>query len=121
MSMRLHRLMEFRAWRLSEVIRIRTDENTWVEVKGHAGYAEPGKDIVCAAVSALYETLRLALGEICGVENPEVEPGLIRLSPSDLSPLARAFSSASTLFEAFTMGMREIALQYPDYVSYEVV
>ncbi|MBS7176260.1 MAG: ribosomal-processing cysteine protease Prp, partial [Clostridiales bacterium] len=35
------------------VIRRQTDGIT---VTGHAGYAEPGKDIVCAAVSALLQT-----------------------------------------------------------------
>lgn len=101
------------------MIRIRTDENTWVEVKGHAGYAEPGKDIVCAAISVLYETLMLALEEISGVELGD-KTGLIRMNPLDLSSPAMAFSSASTLFEAFTTGMKRIAEQYPDYVSYEV-
>ena len=33
---------------------VRTNEIT---VSGHAGYAEPGKDIVCAAVSVLVNTL----------------------------------------------------------------
>lgn len=34
-----------------------------IEIQGHAGYAERGKDIVCAGVSALYGTLVAELDE----------------------------------------------------------
>ena len=32
--------------------------------KGHAGYAEPGKDIVCAGISALCSALEVALDNL---------------------------------------------------------
>lgn len=38
---------------LSEV-RIRPE---WIEISGHAGYAESGKDIVCASITAFTQTL----------------------------------------------------------------
>jgi len=34
-----------------------------IEIHGHAGYAEKGKDIVCAGVSTLYGTLVAELDE----------------------------------------------------------
>lgn len=37
------------------MIKIKKLENG-VTIRGHAGYAEPGKDIVCAAVSTLVAT-----------------------------------------------------------------
>ena len=36
------------------VVKIRENRLT---IEGHAGYAEPGKDIVCAGVTALTQTL----------------------------------------------------------------
>ncbi|MFZ5969534.1 MAG: ribosomal-processing cysteine protease Prp [Bacillota bacterium] len=36
-------------------------------VKGHAGYAEPGEDIVCAAISILAQTTLLALNELTSI------------------------------------------------------
>lgn len=36
------------------VVKVRKN---WIAVDGHAGYAEKGNDIVCAAVSALAQTL----------------------------------------------------------------
>jgi uncharacterized protein YsxB (DUF464 family) len=35
-----------------------------IEVKGHANYAEHGKDIVCAAVSAIMQTALLGLHSV---------------------------------------------------------
>lgn len=92
------------------MIHIRTDESSWVEVKGHAGYAEPGKDIVCAAISVLYETLRLNLMQCSNLQYEE-EDGLLMADPT----------SGPTLFAAVTAGMKEVAYQYPENVSYELV
>ena len=39
------------------LIEVKIRENEII-IFGHAGYAEPGKDIVCAGVTALTETLR---------------------------------------------------------------
>lgn len=40
------------------IITIKVTPNS-IEATGHANYAEHGKDIVCAAVSALLQTLEL--------------------------------------------------------------
>lgn len=42
------------------MIDIYIDEHT-ISIQGHAGYAEPGKDIVCAGVSAILQTAQLGL------------------------------------------------------------
>lgn len=39
-----------------------------ISVTGHAGYAPAGQDIVCAAVSALTQTLILGLRQVAGME-----------------------------------------------------
>lgn len=46
------------------------DGETRIEATGHSGYAEPGKDIVCAAVSAILTTAALGL-EALAKEYPE--------------------------------------------------
>lgn len=38
-------------------IKVKRYIYTVIEIEGHAGYDEPGKDIICAAVSALWNTL----------------------------------------------------------------
>ena len=41
-----------------------------IEISGHAGYAEAGKDIVCAGVTALTQTLIRSLE---GLTSDEIE------------------------------------------------
>lgn len=48
-------------------------------VRGHAGYAERGRDIVCAAVSAITQTALLGLEEHLGLR-PEA-----RIAPGDFA------------------------------------
>ena len=38
------------------------------EVSGHSGYSERGKDIVCAAVSAIVQTAVIGLTEVLGIK-----------------------------------------------------
>lgn len=56
-------------------IEITVGRKNTVKIKGHASYAPRGQDIVCAAVSAIFQTLCMAVGEVyekkgdvCGVE-----------------------------------------------------
>lgn len=87
------------------MICIKTDGRRYCEITGHAGFAEVGHDIVCAAVSALFCTLVIAVD---GDSKESVLHGQIRAAPTQ---------NNKALFRAFTMGCREIAAQYPDNVQ----
>ena len=80
----------------------------WFE--GHAEYAEKGQDIVCAGVSALYETLAMHDATYAG----ELKPGymFIWAKPGK-------YHEAMPIMDAFAAGFGQIAKQYPDHVSYE--
>ena len=41
-----------------------TKKDSLITIKGRAGYAEPGKDIVCAAVSALTQAFIASIEEL---------------------------------------------------------
>ncbi len=41
-----------------------TKKDSLITIKGHAGYEEPGKDIVCAAVSALTQAFIASIEEL---------------------------------------------------------
>lgn len=86
-------------------------------VEGHANYAEYGKDIVCAAVSALCQTLMNALA---AYTDDDIS---VRASPGDSMILWRGRQSkeAALLTMSFLDGMRDIAETYPDYVKYEIL
>ncbi|MDB8682165.1 ribosomal-processing cysteine protease Prp, partial [[Ruminococcus] gnavus] len=53
-------------------MRIRPER---IEIFGHAGYADPGKDIVCAGVTALTQTLIQSIDDLT---DDEIE---YRISP----------------------------------------
>lgn len=83
-----------------------------IVVAGHAGYAEPGKDIVCAAVSALTQAFAVSMDKLTTDKiNSEIGPGkaLIRYT-GNLSEQGRL------LEDSFFLGVRMIAAEYPQYV-----
>lgn len=90
-----------------------------LSVKGHAGFAEYGRDIVCAAVSVLAQTAVLALRMIAGLE-PKVrlDQGLLEISlPARASHEAEA--KAFVILDTVALGLAEIAKEHPRYVSIE--
>lgn len=81
-------------------------------ITGHAGFAEPGKDIVCAAVSALFLTLCDSLDEMTGDEyDAESVGGLGSIRWKNMTDKGRL------LFEHTLNGFRMIADRYPDNVQ----
>ena len=81
-------------------------------VQGHAGYAEPGKDIVCAAVSILTSTLAYILNrdsfESCF--EPELSAFRAMVADEGLKKRYRPYFD-------FTMeGLRMLQAAYPDNI-----
>ncbi len=85
----------------------------YLKVDGHAGYAEKGGDIVCAAVSALACTLSARVmdttGEACYDIYADKEHGRMLISASG--------KQAMEAFETVLTGLKEVAFAYPEYVS----
>ena len=44
------------------------DRITGFSVSGHSGYAEAGKDIVCAAISAVVTMAETTINDVCGAK-----------------------------------------------------
>ncbi len=84
---------------------------TGFECVGHAGFAEEGQDIVCAAVSILTTTCANALESVAGVK-PRVSAadGKMLLSlPKD------AGHDAQVILRAMRQGLSDLAEEYPRY------
>lgn len=92
-----------------------------LKAAGHAGAGEYGKDIVCAAVSVLVQTLAEKVQEAAkgGMMNGSVQygEGWMRVSAS---PKAVMSETAAAWFELVQAGLDAIAEQYPDNVELEV-
>ena len=84
---------------------------TGFECKGHAGFAESGQDIVCAAVSILTTTCANALETVAGVRP------LVSAQSGDMFLALPAHSGhdAQVILKAMRQGMRDLAEEYPDH------
>lgn len=76
-------------------------------VQGHAEYAPHGKDIVCAAVSALAYALIGALEEDGLIRELVVRPGFMTV----------AAKKEDKAFDVVRCGILQIAARYPQCVS----
>lgn len=86
------------------------EKNMILQASGHAGYAEKGSDIVCAAVSALIQTLAYS-----------VDGGTVTRSQDDCNTLTvqaeQSFDNMAK-FELVTDGLMLLAKQYPENVQF---
>jgi uncharacterized protein YsxB (DUF464 family) len=83
--------------------------------EGHAGFAQAGEDIVCAAVSALVMTAVNSLEAftqeaVC--VNVKKEPPVIELSFQDIPG-----KEAGLLMDSLVLGIQGIAKQYKKYIK----
>lgn len=85
---------------------------TGFECKGHAGYAQEGSDIVCAAVSVLTTTCINALESVAGVEPAvEVAEGYMKAQLP-----ASSSHDAQIILQCMRQGLSDLAEQYPRYL-----
>lgn len=91
-----------------------------VVAKGHANFAEYGKDIVCASVT----TLMCALGDILNTENIDCTisiddmGGQMRIKAK---PKIDQVHDCKIMFKTITNALRDIASAYPDNVDFKEI
>lgn len=77
-----------------------------LRAEGHAGYAEKGKDIVCAAVSVLMQTLACSAGPCMGNDG------------KGFSVVCKKSNDNIAKFELVTDGLALLQREYPENVRY---
>lgn len=87
--------------------------STNIQVDGHAGYAEPGKDIICSAVSVLTFNLIKSIEFLTKdkIKYQDNTPGHINIQFENLS------EQSKLLIDSFFIGVSEVATAYPEYVQ----
>lgn len=86
--------------------------------KGHAGYAEAGEDIVCAAVSALTQATEYGLTEVIGapvdrkLNEKRADYTVELVSSAD----AATRQQAQVLFKTLSGSLQSIANEYPRHI-----
>lgn len=83
-----------------------------IEIEGHAGYAEAGKDIVCAGVSALTQTLIKSIEDLTSDKiRYDIMPGKADIYFRNLS------EAGKLLVDSFFLGICQIAAEFSEYVK----
>ena len=87
------------------------------DVSGHAGYAEPGKDIVCAAVSAVVQAAVLGLTDVIGlnVKYRQKNGNARCIIPKRLNIEQR--EKAEIVLKTMVFGLKSIQSGYSEYIS----
>ena len=87
-----------------------------LEAEGHAGYAAKGSDIVCAAVTAVCDTLARFVERTARMSEIRMDEGHILIKAT---PQPRYKSITSLIYRVIAGELEAIAAEYPDYVSFE--
>lgn len=100
------------------VVRIGRDKKGFIRqftIKGHAGYADSGSDIVCAAVSAVAYTAVGALGELTGEGEYTEKDGFMECRISH-SVKQESEYTVRVILESMLIGLRQIELRYSNFI-----
>lgn len=81
-----------------------------MRISGHACFDEVGRDIVCAAVSVLIQTLAQHLNDTADLHYVDYDGAQIREIMAD-------GRNAMIAYETVMTGLRMIANQYPDNLN----
>ena len=90
---------------------------TGFSVSGHSGYAEEGKDIVCAAISAIVTMAEATINDVCGakakvrVKNEDARVTLMLPTSCDEEESVQAVLAGMMLT---LCSMRD---DYPDFIE----
>lgn len=91
------------------VVSVRKDG---VTVSGHANYAETGKDIVCAGVTALVQGLIKSIEDLISDKiQYDITPGRADIHFKDLS------GAGKLLVDSFFLGICLIADDFPEHIK----
>lgn len=93
-----------------------------VTVKGHAGTAPKGEDLVCAGVSAIAYTLAANAENL--VQTGKAKKPVIRMDEGDaeisVQAVAGAKMTVEVIFRAICSGFELMAKRYPESVSFTI-
>lgn len=88
---------------------------TRVRTSGHSGLAESGRDLLCAAVSALVQTAYLALVDIYGDVRCDRADGFFEFDVPDRGDV----HDADVIINAMRVGIKDLASGYPQNLKLE--
>lgn len=82
-------------------------------LQGHAGYSIPGRDIVCAAISAITINTINSIDQLTSVRPDVIEADACTIYAAE----NHKDESVRTLLMSAKIGYKSIAEEYPEYVE----
>lgn len=102
-----------------KIIVDRQKQTAYLRVKGHAGQAEPGKDIICAAASVLSFTVAQIVKDMYDRRRLRKKP-VLRMENGDTTIICKPKEKyAANIYQTFAVaqtGYKLLAYNYPQYV-----
>ncbi|MEC0225580.1 ribosomal-processing cysteine protease Prp [Paenibacillus alba] len=92
-------------------------------VAGHAEYDVPGKDLVCAAVSAVSVGTFNSIESLTGViPIHEMERGLLDVTiPESTRDMVETWNQVQLILESMVVMLQTIEQNYGDYITIETI
>lgn len=93
-----------------------------VECSDHTGFAESGKDIVCAWISCITQTAVLGVQELTNVKNKlkiDEKKAYLKFELIDIEH-TQSFHDAQIIFQTMLKALENMQKQYPKYIKLEV-
>ena len=92
-----------------EITYTKIKDGFTLDITGHAGSNEPGKDLVCCAVSTLFFTLANRIGGISDEPSVSYKAGEGHIEARGKDTLEP--------FETILTGLTTLSGQYPEYIT----
>ena len=93
------------------------DRITGFSVSGHSGYDEAGKDIVCAAISAVVAMAEATINEVCGAkDDARVKDEQARITLT-LPASCDEEESVQAVLAGMMLYLCSLRDDYPDYIE----
>lgn len=100
-----------------QVKRNTTGDIESITISGHAGFANPGEDIVCAAVSGISFGMINSIDMLLGVELPaeQGKDGFLRCTVPSLE--SAVHEKVQLLLDGMVASLQSVAIEYGKFVK----
>ena len=87
-------------------------------IKGHAGFAESGEDIVCSAISVLSQSILIGIEEVLNIKaDYEIQDGFLNLDLSENNK--EDIEKCQVLLKTMEKSLESIKVAYGKYIKLE--
>jgi hypothetical protein len=89
------------------------------KVEGHSGYAESGKDIVCAGISAIVQTAVMGLNQFCGEDfvDMDIKDGNMDCILQYDKLGSAELEKSNIIIKTMLLGLKSIEENYKKYLK----